>query len=140
MTAISEIIKRICEKLSRQEGYQRAWLEKHWEEIVGESADRHSTPRIVRNQILYVSVDSSTWNQALFIEKRRLIQRINQCFSMKIILDLKLQIGNDADFLMKEENNPVDGVGVAPVARQNRMERKIIAALHKKGQYNKDKE
>lgn len=132
MTAISEIIKKICEKLSRQEGYQRAWLEKHWEEIVGKPADRHSIPRIVRNQVLYVNVDSSTWNQALFIEKRRLIQRINQCFSTKIILDLKLQLGNDADFLIREEKKPIDSIGMTPVTRQSKLQTKIIAALRKK--------
>jgi hypothetical protein len=132
VTAMSEIIKKICEKLSRQEGYQRAWLEKHWAEVVGKSASRHSMPRMVRNQILYVNVDSSTWNQALFIEKRRLVQKVNQCFISKIIHDLKFQMGNDGDFSINEEKGKVEGFVVMPENRKSKLERNILTALHRK--------
>lgn len=140
MTAMSEIIKKICEKLSRQEGYQRAWLEKHWEEVVGKPASRHSMPRMVRNQILYINVDSSTWNQALFIDKRRLVQKVNQCFITKIIHDLKLQMGNDGDFSGSEEKVKVDGFAVMMENRKSNLERNILTALHRKKVNQKIKE
>jgi hypothetical protein len=127
-----EIIKRICEKLTHHEGYQRAWLEKHWGEVVGETAARHSIPHRVRNKILYVSVDSSTWNQALFIEKRRLVQKINQKYISEIIHDLKLQMGNDGDFSNEEDKNMGERFSVALDNRKSQLERKILTALNKK--------
>lgn len=129
MTSIFEVIQKICEKLSYLEGYQRAWMERHWSEIVGPAAQRHSMPRYIRNNILYVSVDSSVWNQALFMEKKQLIMKINHCFARKIISDLKFQMGNDVDFNQKKEKNELIGPVLPQITRRNIREVIILRAL-----------
>ncbi len=129
MTSIFEVIQKICEKLSNIEGYQRAWMEKHWSEIVGPAAQRHSLPRYIRNNILYVSVDSSVWNQALFMEKNQLIIKINQCFAKKIISDLKFQMGNDVDFNRIKEKNELIGPLLPQMTRRSIREVGILRAL-----------
>ena len=58
-------------------------LAKHWEELVGKEAGRHSRPYKIEHDILFVSVDSSVWNQELFMKKTILISTINKTFEKK---------------------------------------------------------
>lgn len=111
MTAIFDIIQKMHEKFLSYEGYQRALVEKHWEEIVGSVAKRHSHPRKIWDKILYISVDSSAWNQALFMDKKRVLEKINHHFNKKIVIDLKIQMGDEghnlpvSDYVCKKEES-----------------------------------
>lgn len=100
MTTIKIVIQRIVDKFSSLNGYKKAWIEKHWLELIGETAASHALPYKVERNILFVRVDSSVWNQELFMEKRNLINKVNNCFSNKIIEDVKYQIG----YFTKSEN------------------------------------
>lgn len=93
MKPISEVISGIINKLANTNGYKKALLERYWVELVGEGARKHSRPRKIDKRILYVSVDSSVWNQALFIDKANLIRRINQKFTRPIVEEIKYQMG-----------------------------------------------
>lgn len=132
MASIFEVIQTVCEKLSKHEGYQRAWLDKHWKKIVGNVAYRHSMPRAIRNKILYINVDSSTWNQALFIEKQRLLHEINRCFSMNIVVDLKFQMGNDTEFSLAERNHEMVELTEVVTRTQGLKQTKILTVLLQK--------
>lgn len=91
--SIAGIIRRITERLSFYEGFQLAWLKKHWLEIVGKAMEEHSQPSSLEHRILNVKVDNSVWNQAMFIEKKKIIQRINQTFIREIVEDIRLTAG-----------------------------------------------
>ena len=77
MTTIKEVIKGIIDKFSSLNGYKKAWIEKHWLELIGEAAAVHALPYKVESNILFVRVDSSVWNQELFMNKRNLINKVN---------------------------------------------------------------
>lgn len=140
MKSIFEIIQRMNEKFLSYEGYQRALVEKYWEEIVGSVAKRHSRPRQIRDSILYVSVDSSVWNQTLFMEKRKVIENINRHFPRKIVADLKFQMGNESDFSQISEINRERGDIVAFAKRKNETDLLILKALQQKEElYQKNK-
>ena len=94
MTIIKEVIKGIVDKFSSLNGYKKAWIEKHWLELIGEAAAAHALPYKVESNILFVRVDSSVWTQELFMDKRNLINQVNNNFSKKIIEDVKFQIGH----------------------------------------------
>ena len=94
MTTIKEVIKGIIDKFSSLNGYKKAWIEKHWLDLIGEAAAVHALPYKVESNILFVRVDSSVWNQELFMNKRNLINKVNNNFSKKIIEDVKFQIGH----------------------------------------------
>ena len=100
MTTIKEVIQKIVDKFSLLNGYKKAWIEKHWVKLIGEAAAVHSLPYKVERNILFVRVDSSVWNQELFMDKRNLINKVNTFFSKKIIDDVKFQIG----YFNKNEN------------------------------------
>jgi len=86
-------------------GYKKAWLTKYWKEIVGETADKHTRPYKIDRDILFVSVDSSVWNQELFMKKGNLIININRKFAKKIVKDVKCQMGH----FVAEESDKVEG-------------------------------
>lgn len=92
MEKIEVIIGRIIEKVSYNERYQFVWLERNWRNIVGESMNNHCFPSYLQQRVLNVKVDSSVWNQALFIEKQNIIQQINQRFFRSIIDDIRLSV------------------------------------------------
>ena len=92
--AIKEVIQNIIEKMSYMNGYKRAWLEKNWITLVGEEAGKHSKPYKIERDILLINVDSSVWNQELFMIRASLIVKINQKFARKIVEDIKYQIGH----------------------------------------------
>ena len=96
MTTIKEVIKGIIDKFSSLNGYKKAWIEKHWLELIGEAAAVHALPYKVESNILFVRVDSSVWNQELFMTRRNLIQKINGNFSQAIVKEIKYQIGHFA--------------------------------------------
>ncbi|MHC1761844.1 MAG: DUF721 domain-containing protein [Negativicutes bacterium] len=135
MTTIKEVIKRIVDKLSSLNGYKKAWIEKHWLELIGEAAVVHALPYKVERNILFVRVDSSVWNQELFMDKRNLINKVNNSFSKKIIDDVKFQIGyfnknenihemsDDTFFLLEKELSE---------KRASLLDRKIIKNLQRK--------
>jgi len=93
VTTIKKVIQVIIDKISHKDGYKRAWLEKHWGELVGKEAGKHSRPYKIERNILFVSVDSSVWNQELFMKKTSIISTINKTFEKKIVQELKCQIG-----------------------------------------------
>lgn len=140
MTAIFDIIQKMHEKFLSYEGYQRAWVEKNWEEIVGSIAKRHCHPRIIRDRVLYISVDSSVWNQSLFMEKRKMIEKINYHLKQQYVIDLKFQIGDErnnlstSDSASKRENHEEETI------RKNTTDLLVLKALQKKEEeYQKSK-
>ena len=141
MTAIFDIIQKMHEKFLSYEGYQRALVEKHWEEIVGSSAKRHSYPRKILDKILYISVDSSVWNQSLFMEKKRLIEKINHRFPKQIVIDLKFQIGDEGNSLsMGNCASKVKEEDEEGMIRKNTMDLLVLKALQQKEEiYQKNK-
>lgn len=94
MIGIKVVIQTIVDKLSYMAGYKKAWLEKHWVELVGEETGKHSRPFKIEKDILFVSVDSSVWNQEIFMKRANLINIINQKFAHKIVEDVKCQMGH----------------------------------------------
>ena len=103
MSSIQEIIQKILDKLADKDGFKKAWIEKNWPDLVGSEASRHSLPQRVERAVLFVNVDSSVWNQELFMTRRTLIQKINGNFSSAIVKEIKYQIGH---FTAEESKTP----------------------------------
>ena len=96
MTSMREIVQKLVNQFAIRNGFKKAWIEKHWAELVGLEAEKHSRPHRVEHEVLFVNVDSSVWNQELFMTRRSLIQKINSNFSQAIVKEIKYQIGHFA--------------------------------------------
>lgn len=112
MSSIQEIIQKILDKLADKDGFKKAWIEKHWPDLVGSEASRHSLPQRVERAVLFVNVDSSVWNQELFMRRRQLLEKINGSFSHVILNDVKYQIGHFSFFqeLPKDKGEKISGL------------------------------
>lgn len=130
MKKISEIISKITDRFANLPGYQRAWIEKNWSCIVGITASQHSRIGKIENEILYVYVDSSVWNQALFMQKRQYLTKIQEKFKNKTIIDIKYLMDNKESSTNLSENDQF--VAVTDILNQfinepkKREERRIL--------------
>ena len=104
MTSMRAIVQKLVNQFASRNGFKKAWIEKHWAELVGLEAEKHSRPHRVEHEVLFVNVDSSVWNQELFMTRRTLIQKINGNFSQAIVKEIKYQIGH---FALEEGKAPV---------------------------------
>lgn len=135
MTTIRAVIQKIIAKMTVMNGYKKAWVEKYWLDLVGEEAVRHSIPYKVERNILFVRVDSSVWNQEMFMNRGSLINKINQSFAQKIIDDVKYQMGY---FSKSEDSSAVSGKDLlseedqATLARTTMWDRILLKSLQKK--------
>ena len=98
MTSMREIVQKLVNQFAIRNGFKKAWIEKHWAELVGREAEKHSRPHRVDHEVLFVNVDSSVWNQELFMRRRQLLEKINGSFSHVILNDVKYQIGHFSFF------------------------------------------
>jgi hypothetical protein len=130
MIPIIEIVEKILNKFINFEGYQTAWLSKHWENIVGPVMKGHSEPYKLSKKQLYIRVDSSVWNQAIFIEKKRIIKKINQTYLKQIVDDINIQIGYKKALNEKKESG-IEKIDFSNSAiRINRHEKIVLRALN----------
>ncbi len=139
MTSIFDVVKKILDKMVLYEGYQTAWLSKNWQEVVGPIMKGHSEPYRISNKVLYVSVDSSVWNQAIFIEKKNLISKINQIYMKQIIDDIKIQLGNTEEINKKTELSQEKNCFPVFESRSEKQDVKILTALYFKREKTKNK-
>ena len=98
MTSMRAIVQKLVNQFASRNGFKKAWIEKHWAELVGLEAEKHSRPHRVEHEVLFVNVDSSVWNQELFMRRRQLLEKINGSFSHVILNDVKYQIGHFSFF------------------------------------------
>ena len=110
MKSMREVVQKLVNQFASRNGFKKAWIEKHWPELVGLEAGKHSRPHRVDREVLFVNVDSSVWNQELFMTRRNLIQKINGNFSQAIVKEIKYQIGHFA----VEEGKPPAGEYLLP--------------------------
>lgn len=132
MTPIFEVVKKVLNKMILYEGYQTAWLSNKWYEIVGVVMCKHSEPFKISNKILYVSVDSPVWNQALFMEKTKIISKINHAYTRNIISDIKAQIGNTKEFNKRNNDKEITVKIDFNKKRNNKYEKTILKILYSK--------
>ncbi|MDR2006468.1 MAG: DUF721 domain-containing protein [Acidaminococcales bacterium] len=75
-----------------REKYFAAWLKVHWQDVAGEDAAR-SFPDNLRNKILFLRVEGSSWAHNLLTRKKEIIDRINSSLNDIIIKDIKFSTG-----------------------------------------------
>ena len=113
MTSMREIVQILVNRFASRNGFKIAWIEKNWTNLVGQEAGKHSRPHRVDHEVLFVNVDSSVWNQELFMTRRNLIQKINGNFSQAIVKEIKYQIGHFSAVESKapEKEHPLPQLG-----------------------------
>lgn len=91
--AIKDVVGDIIKKLETGRGSQAGILSACWADIIGEENLKHAKPVDLREGILVVHVDSSSWVHKLSMEKPKILARMKEKTGEGIIKDIKLRIG-----------------------------------------------
>ncbi len=90
---IKNIVENIIKKIEPEKIFKTEVLNSSWAKAIGEDNLRHAKPVEVKNKVLIVHVDSSSWLHKLTMEKARLLTRLRNDLGEDIIEDIRLRIG-----------------------------------------------
>jgi predicted nucleic acid-binding Zn ribbon protein len=91
--AISDVVSDIMRKLETGRGSQAEALNAGWARAIGQENLRHAKPVELKDGILIVHVDSSSWIHKLSMEKAKILVKMKNEAGEDVIKDIKLRIG-----------------------------------------------
>ena len=84
-----DIFREIVRNYPEKSQYWLYWLKNHWQEVTDPNMATHCWPIRLDRTVLIVGVDSSVWNQAVFIQKKELLRNIELKTKEKFIKEIK---------------------------------------------------
>ena len=88
MEHIKEILSQIMEQPIMSKGISDSLAVKAWGEVLGASALRKTTNIYIKEKVLFVSINSSILRHELFLNKRKIIDSINEHVGSKVVRDI----------------------------------------------------
>jgi len=98
-TAIRDVLKKTIAKIGAEKKARltEEKITEIWKKVAGESAARHSHPKMLKGGLLTVNVDSSAWIYELTLKKEKIEKKINRLIKQKKPLRIRLRAGEDKD-------------------------------------------
>lgn len=90
---IKDILDGLLRDLGGGKVSQAGILEAAWTKAIGEAGAKHSKPIDIKEGVLVVHVDSSSWLHKLTMEKAGIMQRVRAELGEGPVKDIKLRIG-----------------------------------------------
>lgn len=151
MNNINNLINSVLINKKNKEKYYNAYLQLHWQEIVGTSVSQKSLPNSIQNHILFLNVVGSSWAHNLLMMKNELLKKINTFLQNKIYLkDIKIHSVAKIDKIkieekiQKEINLPeldneeqIAVLDIVNIAKNKDLVNKFFLILTKDKQYKK---
>jgi len=91
--AIKDVLDGILRDLGGGKVSQAGLLGTAWANAVGEAGTKHSKPIDIRDGVMIVHVDSSSWLHKLTMEKMKILMQIKKELAEGSVKDIKLRIG-----------------------------------------------
>ena len=86
-------LKTAIDSMLRKFGIENAIAQNNvlniWNEIVGEKVAKNTEPDRVEHGVVIVKVSSPTWRQELFLQKKEIINKINNTVGKNVIRDIR---------------------------------------------------
>ena len=89
---VGEILPRVLELMGLDDKFEEARLIQGWAEVVGPVIAQRSRPRVLRDGILFIEVESSVWMQELWFHQRQIIERLKKEFPKVEVKGIRLEI------------------------------------------------
>jgi len=89
---VGDIIPRVLEIMGLDDKFEEMKLIQGWVEVVGPVIATKSRPRMLRDGILIIEVESSVWMQELWFHQRQIIDRIAKEFPKVEVKGIRLEI------------------------------------------------
>ena len=95
MHKIGKLVTQCLQRFKLEAGVKRNQLPLIWEEVVGRELANRTEPQGVRNQVLYVKVESSSWMHQLHAQdvKRTILGQIDEKLGKGLVKDIRFVIG-----------------------------------------------
>ena len=93
METIKAILDALFQKKNLQPKLKGGQVFDIWEEVVGPRIARHSQPKSLSDNTLWVTVDNSIWMQQLKFLEGKIKEKLNQQVGSTLIEKLRFQIG-----------------------------------------------
>ena len=89
----AEQLGRIVRQFMRQEGlespYNEYKLMNSWEEIMGQGIARFTGDKFIKNQTLFIKINSSIVKNELMMSRQQIVRKLNEKVGSQVITDIK---------------------------------------------------
>jgi predicted nucleic acid-binding Zn ribbon protein len=91
VTPIKDALDAWIKAMQLQEEYLDTYLLGHWEAIMGKTVAERTTRIYLKEDVLYLALDSATLRSQLFYAKTKLIEKLNQALGQNRITNIVFQ-------------------------------------------------
>ena len=90
----NKLVPLVMKQLGLEQRLQQSQVFYLWPNIVGSDIARHAQPVSLRNGLLVVAVDHSTWlDQLRRYCKAEILQKVHECIGKKAVREICFRIG-----------------------------------------------
>jgi len=86
--SIGELVRQFLRSESLETPLNERRLLNAWRDVMGPVISSYTRDLYIRNQILYVQLNSSVLRQELMMERRRIVSRLNDAVKAQVISDV----------------------------------------------------
>lgn len=87
-SSIKEVLERYLETFRLKKTYEETYVTAHWEKIMGKPIASRTTSVFVKNNILYVKLDSAPLREELIRAKSKILQLVNNEMGENFVVDI----------------------------------------------------
>ncbi len=84
MNNVNLIVKKMLKSKINKENYYLAYLQVHWQDLVGEKIAQKTQPDMLKSNTLFLNTTSSAWANNLLIIKNDIIDKLNSIIDFKL--------------------------------------------------------
>lgn len=85
---VGELVRRFLREEGLETPYNEYRLVEAWPEVMGQGIANYTGEVVIRNRVLHVQLKSSVLRQELFMNRKRLVQKLNEHVGSQVIDDI----------------------------------------------------
>lgn len=101
---LADVLKNIISGLKKKEIITEEELARVWNLAVGKKASAHTRPVSLRNAVLGVNVNGSSWLYELTLKKKEILKKLDKKIKRKKLKDIRFRIGEVRSESKKDKN------------------------------------
>jgi|YNPMSStandDraft_2_1061718.scaffolds.fasta_scaffold16715_3 predicted nucleic acid-binding Zn ribbon protein len=89
--SLKDLINQLIELNDWTENIAFVKIKENWDQILGKNFAEHIEPKKLKDGVLHLKADSSTWRTEMLIRKEQIIERINFFLNQNLIKTVKIR-------------------------------------------------
>ncbi len=85
---VGDLVRRFLREEGLETPYNEYRLVEAWPEVMGQGIANYTGEVVIRNRVLHVQLKSSVLRQELFMNRKRLVQKLNEYVGAQVIDDI----------------------------------------------------